>query len=71
MGHAGEIPADLAAAFKRHPGSKKNFYAFAPSTRKAILEWISLAKRPETRTDRIKETAQLAARGERANQWRK
>lgn len=69
--HAGEVPNDLSAAFKRHSGSKKNFDAFPPSTRKAILEWISLAKRPETRAARIEETAEKAARGERANQWRK
>jgi uncharacterized protein YdeI (YjbR/CyaY-like superfamily) len=69
--HAGEIPADLAAAFKRHKGSAAQFDAFPPSTRKAILEWIGLAKKAETRAARVEETATLAARGERANQWRK
>jgi uncharacterized protein YdeI (YjbR/CyaY-like superfamily) len=69
--HAGKIPADLQAAFKKHKGSRGNFDAFPPSTRKAILEWISLAKRAETRAARIEETARRAAKGERANQWRK
>jgi len=69
--HSGEIPADLATAFKAHPNSADNFAAFPPSARKAILEWISLAKRPETRAARVNETARLAAINERANQWRK
>lgn len=69
--HAGEVPKDLTAAFKRHPGSKSKFDAFPPSARKAILEWISLAKRAETRARRIEQTAELAACGERANEWRK
>ncbi|MEO7222625.1 MAG: YdeI/OmpD-associated family protein [Devosia sp.] len=69
--HAGKVPSDLTAAFERHKGSQDNFEAFPPSARKAILEWIGLAKRAETRASRIEETARLAARGERANQWRK
>ena len=40
------------------------------ATRRGILEWIGNAKRPETRARRITETADKAARGERANQWR-
>lgn len=33
------------------------------------LEWVMLAKRPETRAKRIAETVARAARNERANQW--
>lgn len=65
-----EVPADLAAAFDRHPGSAEAFAAFPPSARRGILEWIGNAKRPETRAARIAETAEKAQRGERANQWR-
>lgn len=65
-----EVPADLAAAFDRHPGSAEAFAAFPPSTRRGILEWIGNAKRPETRAARVFETADKAQRGERANQWR-
>lgn len=68
--HAGEMPGDLVACFDKYPGSAENFAAFPPSTRKAILEWISLAKRAETRADRVDETARLAAQNLRANQWR-
>ncbi len=38
--------------------------------RGAWVEWIPAARRPETRARRVAETARLAARGERANQWR-
>lgn len=65
------LPPDLIEAFSRHPGAEQNFMSFPPSTRRATLEWITLARRPETRAARIEQTASLAARGERANQWRK
>jgi uncharacterized protein YdeI (YjbR/CyaY-like superfamily) len=64
-----EEPSDLQAAFGQHAGSAKHWAAFPPSTRRAILEWISLAKTPATRNKRINETAQLAAQNIRANQW--
>ncbi|MBD2257401.1 YdeI/OmpD-associated family protein [Pseudanabaena sp. FACHB-2040] len=66
-----EIPDDLAAAFVLCPGSADNFEAFPRSAKRGILEWISTAKRPETRAKRIAETAELAAQNRRANQWRK
>jgi uncharacterized protein YdeI (YjbR/CyaY-like superfamily) len=68
--HAGALPPDLSAAFARHPGSADNFAKFPPSTQRATLEWIALAKRAETRLARIEETARLAAENRRANQWR-
>ena len=67
--HALEVPKDLAAAFRRHAGAKRRFEAFPPSARRAILEWIDQAKRPETRAKRVEETARLAKDGIRANRW--
>ncbi len=64
------VPPDLAEAFARHPGSRERWDAFPRSPRRGILEWIVQAERPETRTRRVEETAAMAARGERANQWR-
>lgn len=64
------VPDDLAAAFDAEPGSREQWDAFPRSARRGILEWIVTAKRPATRARRVEETAQLAARGERANQWR-
>jgi uncharacterized protein YdeI (YjbR/CyaY-like superfamily) len=62
------VPDDLAAAFVVNPGSADHWEAFPKSVKRAILEWIVQAKRPETRSRRVTETATLAARGERANQ---
>ena len=64
-----EIPADLAEAFQRFPPAGENFSAFPKSARRGILEWIVQAKRAETRSKRIEETARLAAQNIRANQW--
>lgn len=64
------VPEDLGAAFARHPGSRPQWDAFPPSARRGILGWIVLAKRADTRARRIEEAASLAARGERANQWK-
>lgn len=65
-----EIPPDLEQALIAHDKAKQNFEAFPRSVKRGILEWIASAKKPETRTSRIEETAQLAAQNLRANQWR-
>lgn len=64
------VPPELEAAFATRPGAAENFGRFPPSTRRGILEWIIQAKRPETRNRRITETADLAQRNIRANQFR-
>ncbi|MPZ48297.1 MAG: hypothetical protein GEU75_03120 [Dehalococcoidia bacterium] len=64
------LPDDLQAAFECNRGSAAKWEAFSRSARRAILEWIANARRPETRAQRIDETARLAAKGQAANQWR-
>lgn len=64
------IPDDLAALFRKNRPAAANFAAFPRSAKKAILQWIAAAKRPETRAGRITETVTLAARNVRANQSR-
>lgn len=64
------VPADLAAALAALPPAATYFDAFPRSVKRAILEWIGNAKKPETRAKRIEETARLAAENKRANQWR-
>ena len=66
-----EIPSDLEQALTLFDEAKQNFEAFPRSTKRGILEWIAAAKKPETRAKRVAETAQLAAKNLRANQWRK
>ena len=65
-----EVPDDLAAAFANYPDARTHFDAFPRSARFGILGWIALAKRPETRANRIAETARLAQENVRANQPR-
>jgi uncharacterized protein YdeI (YjbR/CyaY-like superfamily) len=64
-----EVPADLKQALKKLKGATENFEAFPRSVKKGILEWIVAAKKEETRAKRIVETASLAAKNMRANQW--
>ena len=65
----GVVPDDLAAALTVTPGAAEVWAAFPRSARRGILEWIQQAKRPETRARRVAETAEKAARNERANSW--
>jgi uncharacterized protein YdeI (YjbR/CyaY-like superfamily) len=62
-------PDELSAALDVDPTARNHWEAFPRSTRRAILEWIGSAKRPETRKKRISETARLAVLNLRANQW--
>ncbi|MGQ3014361.1 MAG: YdeI/OmpD-associated family protein [Flavobacteriales bacterium] len=48
-----KIPADLAQAFRQHPGTRKVFLALSRSARKMMLHQLVFAKRPETRAKRI------------------
>jgi uncharacterized protein YdeI (YjbR/CyaY-like superfamily) len=68
--HSLKVPRDLAAALRAYPNARPRFDTFPPSSRRAILEWIDSAKRPETRARRVGETARLAEDGIRANQPR-
>ena len=65
-----ELPPDLRRSLAARPRAAGCFDAFPPSVRRGILQWIANAKRPETRARRVEETARLAARNTRANQWR-
>jgi uncharacterized protein YdeI (YjbR/CyaY-like superfamily) len=60
-------PADLAAALAADPRADACFAAFPRSSRRAILEWIAAARRPETRATRIAETVARAAENRKAN----
>lgn len=55
------IPVDLEEEFAKFPNSKAFFLSLSKSARKALLQWIVLAKRTETRDNRIKEIAKLAS----------
>jgi uncharacterized protein YdeI (YjbR/CyaY-like superfamily) len=48
-----EVPDDLRAALSGHPAAQARFDALPPSHRREYLEWITEAKKPETRARRI------------------
>ena len=64
------IPKDLEKAFKTNRGSKVFFLSLSRSVRKSILQWLVMAKRPETRQNRITEIAELAAQKLKPKQFR-
>ena len=56
-----KIPKDLEKEFETKQGSRDFFLSLSKSVRKAILQWLVLAKKEETRQKRINEIAELAA----------
>ena len=54
------IPYDLEMAFNLRPGSKEYFLSLSKSIKKIILQWVVLAKLPDTRNKRIIEIAEQA-----------
>lgn len=64
------IPEDLERAFKARGGSGDFFLSLSKSVRKAILQWLVLAKLPETRQRRIDEIAELAEQKMKPKQFR-
>ena len=55
------IPVDLEKALKANPVGEDFFMNLSKSVKKMMLQWVTVAKRPETRQNRINEIASLAA----------
>lgn len=66
----GVVPDDLAAALATVAKARGHWDAFPPGVKKGILQWIASAKRPQTRAARVAETARLAGKNQRANDWK-
>jgi len=64
-----KIPNDLENAFKKHKDSKDYFLSLSKTVRKMMLQWLVLAKRPETRQKRIEEIAILAGQKMKPKQF--
>ena len=62
-------PLDLGAGLKRSAKAKAAWAAFSPSARREYIEWITEAKRAETRTVRLKTTLTWVAQGKQRN-WK-
>lgn len=63
------IPQDLDEAFQHYACSKDYFLGLSKSVKKMMLQWIVLAKRPDTRKKRIDEIAARAAEKDRPKQF--
>ena len=63
------VPADFTAALAKNARARKAFEAFAPSHRREYLEWITEAKRVETREKRIAQAVEWIAEGKQRN-WK-
>ena len=60
-----DLPAYLAKALKAIPKARRFFQELAPGYRRRFVGWIHLAKRPETRKRRIRESLALLASGKK------
>ncbi|MBB1286383.1 YdeI/OmpD-associated family protein [Flavisolibacter sp. BT320] len=63
------IPEDLERAFQAKQGAKEYFLSLSKSVQKMMLQWIVLAKKPETRQKRIDEIAELAVQKRKPKQF--
>jgi uncharacterized protein YdeI (YjbR/CyaY-like superfamily) len=64
-----EVPDDLVAALKKNARALATFDAFPPSCRREYVEWITEAKREETRARRLEQAVEWMAEGKRRN-WK-
>ena len=60
-----EIPEDLIWALDDNQQAKAKFDKFAPSHRKAYIEWIEGARKAETRQRRIQQAIDMIVEGKR------
>jgi len=63
------IPADLAKALKTQAAAAQTFERFTPSQRREYVDWITEAKRKETRAQRLITTLKWLAEGKKRN-WK-
>lgn len=63
------VPADLAAALKKNAKARATFEGFSPSHKREYIEWITEAKRDETRQRRLGQAIEMLAEGKTRN-WK-
>jgi uncharacterized protein YdeI (YjbR/CyaY-like superfamily) len=64
-----KMPPDLGAALKKNAKATKVFENFSPSNQREYVEWITEAKRDETRAQRLKTSMAWIALGKPRN-WK-
>jgi uncharacterized protein YdeI (YjbR/CyaY-like superfamily) len=60
-------PHELSAALDANPEARPQWDAFPKSPKRALIYWVTSAKRPETRARRVALIVSEAAEGRRAN----
>jgi len=63
------VPQDLKAALDANAAARATFDAFPPSAQREYVEWVTEAKRDETRTKRLKQAVEWMAEGKRRH-WK-
>jgi uncharacterized protein YdeI (YjbR/CyaY-like superfamily) len=63
-----ELPDDLRSAIEKNRKAKATFDNFSPSKRRDYIEWVTEAKRPQTRSQRIATSVEWLAQG-KARHW--
>lgn len=63
------VPADLVGALQKNKKAKAAFDAFSPSHKREYVEWITEARRDETRQKRIQTAIEWISAGKSRN-WR-
>ncbi len=63
------IPAEFAAALASNPSAKAALDGFAPSHRREYVDWITEAKRDDTRAKRIAQAIEWLSEGKKRN-WK-
>jgi uncharacterized protein YdeI (YjbR/CyaY-like superfamily) len=66
---APKAPEDLLTALKKNRNASVAFAAFSPSQQREYAEWVSEAKREETRLRRIAQAVEWIAEGKPRN-WK-
>ncbi|KAA6439336.1 hypothetical protein FEM33_13805 [Dyadobacter flavalbus] len=59
------VPADLQSELHRRPDAEKFYQSLCRSDKRNLLQWIVLAKRPETRQKRISEIVEYTDRNQK------
>jgi uncharacterized protein YdeI (YjbR/CyaY-like superfamily) len=59
------MPAPFLEALNKEHRARENFDHLPPGERRRFIIWIAIAKRPETRVRRIRESIRLLARNEK------
>jgi uncharacterized protein YdeI (YjbR/CyaY-like superfamily) len=64
-----EAPADLATGLRANAAAAKSFKDLPPGQRREYVEWITSAKREETRSRRLQTAIEWLSEGKRLN-WK-